>query len=296
MICDRLKQTDEIHHINLRDMGSFCDFEPGASPEGSNSISFLEDDKTYVIMEDRSRYHHFFINLMMPALIALDELDRQNLHFVLCDLNVRPNEENFDRLLIELLQENEISYTEIDSSDVEYINAKNFIPINGADIENGIPLLYNYLINKYNITAEIPNKKIYLSRKNYLSNDVRIDNEEALENYFIEKGFEVAYPEEIATFEEEFRLFNSCSTLVALSGSGLTSLIFMQENQKVVEIVSELMVGSSVTDDGTTIFDYGTHDHYREFSLLKNHTYFSVSNLEKQVNLVISRLDELNLF
>jgi capsular polysaccharide biosynthesis protein len=293
MICDRLKQTDEVHHINLRSMGSFCDFEEGSSPEDSNSINFLKDNKTYIIMEDRSNYHHFFINLMMPALIVLDELNHKNLHFVLCDLNLRPNEENFDKLLIELLQENNISYTQVDNSKFEYINAKNFIPINGADLESGIPLLNNYLINKYGIVTETPNKKIYISRKNFLDKDVRIDNEEAIENYFIEKGFEVVYPEEIATFEEEFRLFNSCSTLAGLSGSGLTSLIFMQEGQEIIEIVSELIVGTEVTDEGNRVFNYGIHDHYKDFSILKNHTYLSVQNLEKQAELVKPKLDQL---
>jgi capsular polysaccharide biosynthesis protein len=293
MICDRLKQTNEVHHINLRSMGSFCDFEAGSSPEDSNSINFLKDNKTYIIMEDRSNYHHFFINLMMPALIVLDELSHKNLHFVLCDLNLRPNEENFDKLLIELLQENNISYTQVDNSKFEYINAKNFIPINGTDLENGIPLLNNYLINKYGMVTETPNKKIYISRKNFLDQDLRIDNEEAIENYFIEKGFEVVYPEEIATFEEELRLFNSCSTLAGLSGSGLTSLIFMKEGQEIIEIVSELMVGAEVTDEGNTVLRYGIHDHYKEFSIFKNHTYLSVQNLEKQAELVKPKLDEL---
>jgi capsular polysaccharide biosynthesis protein len=274
-------------------MGSFCDFEAGSSPEDSNSINFLKDNKTYIIMEDRSNYHHFFINLMMPALIVLDELSHKNLHFVLCDLNIRPNEENFDKLLIELLQENNISYTQVDNSKFEYMNAKNFIPINGVDLESGIPLLNNYLINKYGMVTETPNKKIYISRKNFLDQDVRIDNEEAIENYFIEKGFEVVYPEEIATFEEEFKLFNSCSTLAGLSGSGLTSLIFMQEGQEIIEIVSELMDGTEVTDEGNIVLKYGIHDHYKEFSIFKNHRYLSVQNLEKQAELVKPKLDEL---
>jgi hypothetical protein len=223
----------------------------------------------------------------------LDELSHKNLHFVLCNLNLRPNEENFDKLLIELLQENNISYTQVDNSKFEYINAKNFIPINGADPENGIPLLNNYLINKYGMVTETPNKKIYISRKNFLDQDVRIDNEEAIENYFIEKGFEVVYPEEIATFEEELKLFNSCSTLAGLSGSGLTSLIFMQEGQGIIEIVSELAVGTEVTDEGNIVLKYGIHDHYKEFSILKNHTYLSVQNLEKQAELVKPKLDQL---
>jgi hypothetical protein len=274
-------------------MGSFCDFEPGIYPEGSNSISFLEDNKTYVIMEARSNYHHFFLNLLMPALIVLKELSHENLHFVLCDLSLGPNEENFDKLLTELLQENGISYTEISNFEVEYLNAKNFIPINGVDIDNGIPLLYNYLIDKYNISTETPNKKIYISRKNYSSQDIRIDDEESLENYFIEKGFQVVYPEEIATFKEQFELLTSCSTLAALSGSGLTGLIFMQKNQQVIEIMTNLLVGVDLADDGNLIYKYGIHEHYGHFSVIKNHRYFSVQNLEKQAELVKPKLDEL---
>jgi hypothetical protein len=293
MVCDRLKETNEIHYVNLRSMGSFCDFETGTSPEGSNSINFLEDNKTYVIMEARSNYHHFFLNLMMPALLVLKEISHENLHFVLCDLNLRSNEENFDKLLTELLQENGISYTEISSSEFEYINAKNFIPINGTDIDNGIPLLYDYLIDKYKVSTETPNKKLYISRKNYSSQDVRIDDEEALENYFIEKGFQVVYPEEIATFKEQFELLTSCSTLAALSGSGLTGLIFMQKNQQVIEIITNLLVGVDLADDGSLIYKYGIHEHYGHFSVVKNHRYSSVQNLEKQAELVKPELDEL---
>ena len=273
-------------------MGSFCDFEPGYSPEGPTFINFLDDEKTYVIMDSKSNYHHFFINLMMPALMVLDISDHKRLHFVLCDLNLRQVVENFDNLLIELLQEKEISYTEVNNSEFEYINARNFIPINGTDIDAGIPFLYNYLIDKYNIQPETPNKKVYVSRKNYSSPDTRIDDEEALENYFVEKGFEVVYPEDIATFREQFELFNSCSTLAALSGSGLTSLIFMQKNQEVIEIVSELMVGYSSTDGVTTIH-YDTHDHYKDFAFIKNHTYLSALNLEKRADLVKEKLDKI---
>jgi hypothetical protein len=305
MLCNRLEKTGEIHHIEFNTMGSFCDFQPGRSPEGSNSIDFLEDGKTYVIMEDRSNYHHFLINLMMPALTAIDELNNEDLHFVLFDLGVGalpvdalpegvlPTEEqNFDKLLVELLQEKGMNYSEVKSSDFDYINAKNFIPINGADVEAGIPLLYNYLLDKYNLVEETPSRKIYISRKNFVSRDVRIDNEEAIENYFIEKGFEIVYPENIASFKEQFELLNSCSTLAALSGSGLTGLLFMQENQEVIEIVSELMVGSTTEDDGTTTFNYGIHDHYKEFSSFKKHKYLSVLNMEKQAELVKARLDE----
>jgi hypothetical protein len=230
---------------------------------------------------------------MIPALDVLKKLGQENLHFVLCNLNVREGDENFDSLLIELLKENKVAYTQIDSANFDYINAKNFIPINGTDAGNGIPALYSYLIKKYNMSIETPNKKIYVSRKNYSSNDIRIDSEASLEDYFIKRGFQVVYPEEMKTFREQFELFNSCSTLAALSGSGLTSLIFMQENQKVIEIVSELMVGIEIDANGNTVIDYEIHDHYKDFSIFKNHTYLSVQNLERRAELVKVKLDKL---
>ena len=295
MVCDRLEKVTDVHNINLHTLGSFCDFEPGLSPEGPSHVNFLEDNKTYVIMDSKSNYHHFLINLMMPALMVLEEVSHEGLHFVLCDLHLRAGEENFDNLLIQLLQENGISYTQVDNSEFAYLNAKNFIPINGADLDTGVSLLYNYLLNKYNVIPETPNKKIYISRKNYSSHDIRVDNEEVLENYFIEKGFEIVYPEDIPTFKEQFELFNSCSTLAALSGSGLTSLMFLQENQKVVEILTEVMVGFTMSDDETKVINYGIHDHYRLMSLLKNHTYLAVLNSEKQAELVKIKLDDIEL-
>jgi capsular polysaccharide biosynthesis protein len=291
--CNRLEKTSEVHNLNLKTMGSACDFKLGSSPEGSNSISFLENNKTYVIMLTTANYHHFFLNLMIPALLVLKELGGKDLHFVLCEQAIKDRQDDFDSLIVELLQENKINYTQIHDSEFDYINAKNFIPINGSDIENGIPLLYNYLIDKYSVTTKTPDKKIYVSRKKYSSQDIRVDDEEVLENYFLAKGFQVVYPEDIATFKEQFELFNSCSTLAGLTGSGMTSLIFMQENQKVIEIVSKLMVGFNHDDDGNIVYHYDIHDWYKQFSSLKNHTHLSVSNLEKQAELVKPRLDEV---
>jgi capsular polysaccharide biosynthesis protein len=293
MICDRIAKNSEIHHIDLTSLMSFCDFKAGICPEDQKSASFLDNDKTYVIIDSASVYHHFFINLLIPALLVLDEYDHKGLHFVLCKFNWKKTAGNFDSLLVELLQENNISYTIVDSSEVRYINAKNFIPINGADVENGIPLLYNYLLNKYNVVPETPNRKIYLSRKKCLSNDTRIDDETAVENYFAKKGFEIIYPEDIGTFEEQFKLLNSCSTLAGLSGSGLTGIIFMQENQEVIEIVSELLVGHIISGNNDPIPEYDIHEHYKEFAFIKKHTYLYVLNMTKEAALVIDKLDSL---
>jgi hypothetical protein len=291
-VFDRLEKIDGVHNQDFKIMALSCDFKKGYAPENSNTISFLEDNKTYVIIEAKSNYHHSFVSLIIPCLEVLETLDNKNLHFIICDLNLRDGKENFDNLLIELLQERKISYTEINGLNFEYMNVKNFIPINGSNLETGVPMLYNYLVKKYNVDTKTPNKKIYISRKNYFGNDIRIDNEAALEDYFIKKGFQVVYPEEITTFKEQFELLNSCSTLAALSGSGLTGLIFMQKNQKVIEIVSELMVGYNISEDGIQTARYEIHDHYMKMSLLKNHEYFSVQNLEKQAELVKTRLDD----
>jgi capsular polysaccharide biosynthesis protein len=232
------------HHIKLKNMSSFLDFKLGLAPLESKSCDFLEDDKTYVIVDASANYHHFFINLMMPVLKIIDSFDNKSLHFVLYFGGNSDLYSNYSNLLVDLLREKQVNSSIINFDTVEYINAKNFIPMNHTFLPDGIELLYEYLIKKYNIEEAIPNKKIYISRKRVNDIEKRIDDEQRIEDLFKGHGFEIVYPEEIETFRKQFELFNSCSVLAGLTGSGLTSLLFMQKNQLVIELVTRLNAGS----------------------------------------------------
>lgn len=252
------------------------EFKPGLAPENSKTLDFLDEDKIYVFCATESNFFHYFYNIMIPALKAIRSLDNKKIHFVLDSHYKKQDRDNFDILLTELLYEKRINYTTITGGDYEYINAKNFIVLNSTFMPEGVDLLYEYLIGKYQTIQSPPNKKIYISRKNQQTAEKRVDNEEDLENFFRSKGFEIVYPEDLRTFKEQFELFNSCQILAGISGSGLANLVFMQKGQTVIEIVTELEIRGSY--DGIRM---EVHHFYKEMSSPKNHTLINIFNQDR---------------
>jgi capsular polysaccharide biosynthesis protein len=283
--------VEPVHNINLKTMGSFSNFNLGLSPEGEKSLNFLQDDTVYVFVDAIANFHHFILTILTPALQVIELIDNEKLHFVLHSRSKKQIADNFDNLLIELLLEKNINYTSVNSSAYDYVNAKNFIPINGVSIEKGIPILYDYLIKKYNLPPAMTNKKIYVSRSKYGGEEKRIDDEKALEKLFEENGFQIVYPEEIKTFREQFELFNSCSVLAGLTGSGLTNLILMPKNQIVLEIVTKLKIGVTDSSTGQVFTEEQIHDHYKEFSIIKDHIMITIFNMDKSVEDVQKKIE-----
>jgi capsular polysaccharide biosynthesis protein len=274
-------------------MGSFSDFTPGSSPENSKSLNFLENDVTYVFIWDRANYHHFFLNIFMPSLEIINKMQNKNLHFVLYSNHQEYSSENYSNLLVELLEEKKINYTTIKSDSHEYINSKNFIAVNSSGLDYGIPAMYNYFINKYKVVEKEPNQKIYISRKKTNKDEKRIDNEDSLELFFLKNGFKIVYPEDIKTFKEQFELFNSCSVLAGLTGSGLTSLIFMQPHQIVIEIITKLEIGFFDNETGKAGIKLEIHQHYNEFCKTKNIARIGIHNMDKTYSTLEPSLENL---
>lgn len=76
-------------------------------------------------------------------------------------------------------------------------------------------------------------KKIFLSRRKAKAR--KIVNEDSLLPYLKEMGYEIVYAEDLS-FADQVELFASCSSLIALHGAGLTNLMFMPKDSKVLEI------------------------------------------------------------
>jgi capsular polysaccharide biosynthesis protein len=271
-----IKVFGPVHNINLKTKGSFNDFVLGTAPEGSNALNFLEDGKIYIFMESNSNFFHFFYNLMIPALKFLSHFENNNLHFVFDNRFLKVPKDNYDNLIIDLLEEKKINYTMINGDSNEFVNAKNFVPVNCTFLPEGVDFLYDYLIDKYQVSQVSPNKKIYISRKKQNVQEKRVDNEGDLELFFQGLGFEVVYPEEISTFKEQFELFNSCSVLAGLTGSGLANLLFMQKGQTVMELVTKLEIRGGDEEIQNEI-----HNFYKELSTYKEHVLMNVFNMEK---------------
>lgn len=152
-----------------------------------------------------------------------------------------------------------------------------------------------------------PSRKIYLSRRKTLSNSTfepshedlktldieqfrakyqykvndRIDNEEALEKYLAELGFEIISPEDVDTFEDQIRLMASCKMVASLTSASLTSTLFMKPGAVVVELLTPLVVPMGEGKTRRSI-----HPHYYHFAYERGLTYMSIPHERKTEEVV----------
>jgi capsular polysaccharide biosynthesis protein len=84
---------------------------------------------------------------------------------------------------------------------------------------------------------KMPFRKIFLSRKvsslSPLSNMRNIENQDEVESYFVNKGFEVIFPHEY-DLDQKSRIFSEAKIIVGPLSSGFTNLIFCQSGTKVL--------------------------------------------------------------
>lgn len=89
--------------------------------------------------------------------------------------------------------------------------------------------------------AQTPWKKVYISRK--LAPKRKAHNEEQVESYLKEKGFEIVYAEKLSLLEQ-IKLMSETSLLVCLHGAALTNMLFLPKTAKVLELRN---VGDAIT-------------------------------------------------
>lgn len=108
----------------------------------------------------------------------------------------------------------------------------NFQPIS---IHSSTLLLKNHYLNK-NKNLTKPLNKIYISRNK--SRKRTIINEDELLPILNEHGFKVIHTEDLE-IQQQIELFSQTSHLLSIHGAGLTNLVFMPPNSKVIEIRHE---------------------------------------------------------
>jgi hypothetical protein len=165
-----------------------------------------------------------------------------------------------------------------------------------------------------------PNKKIYLSRaktttyngnqnvhipdgvnltksgiqsireENMYGFSDRIDDEKALEDYLINLGFTIIYPEDIESYKDQLQLFASSKIVMSITSSALSLALAMTPNTAVVELVTPMYVypdgnGNLKKDQ----MEY--HSHYKDISTIKNKIYIGISNKHHKTSDVINSIE-----
>lgn len=140
-----------------------------------------------------------------------------------------------------------------------------------------------------------PYRKVYLSRSHInhrryetkedhvgYKDDIRLDDEELLEDFFMSKGYEVIVPErKFKTFREQLEYMRSVKVLASVTSSGLTNALFMEDGQFVIEIVAELVFPAKDFTTEQTLF--GT---YVQTSYEKLHTHICVPSRRDPVSVI----------
>lgn len=81
--------------------------------------------------------------------------------------------------------------------------------------------------------TQTPWKKVYISRK--LAPKRKAHNEEQVESFLKENGFEIVYAEKLSLLEQ-IELMSETSLLVCLHGAALTNMLFLPKTSTVLEL------------------------------------------------------------
>jgi hypothetical protein len=141
----------------------------------------------------------------------------------------------------------------------------------------------NFLADE--IEAKDPHRKIYVSRlktpgrsfsKQYtneseIKDDLRVFNEEALEEVFVGMGFEVVYLEEVTSFLKQMTMMKEAKVLAGVSGAGLASSVFMKPGGLLVELSALILA-----PDNDRVLRPTWHHHITEIALSVGVTKLSI--------------------
>jgi hypothetical protein len=239
-----------------------------------------------ILVESRNQYFHTFFNTLA---IILQEYEKdKNALFLIIKEDFRISDLGVHvPFVYKILKDKNINFEFIDLDKNHPIQVHNCFYFPGYPVMlNSVNLIIEEC-KKY-FSENTPFRKVYLSRKKVIKKDEnylffnqdksefsstdgeRVDDETVLEEYFKSLGFEIAYPEDFGSMEEQIKFYSEIKTLASVSGSGLINFIFMKDGQKVLEL------NATNTVEG---LEYVNSVFY-PISFAKQHIYMLVSSMK----------------
>jgi hypothetical protein len=254
-------------------------------------------------------YFHYFPDFIGTVFVFLENCIKSNIkkvELVLVELEekqetVREFDTFFEYCMSQFKDRIEISWIVVNQANTgeslveSYLRVNNSTIIEQQDMAISLDFIYDSAKSFANLSEDnVPNKKVFLSRKN----DVHKDNaenrhiyEEDSEKFFESIGFEVVNGESFGSLKDQITFFDQVSVFAGYAGSGLTSSVFMKPGQTLVEIVCPIKFGTCGNDGGD---EWEIHNFYKTFSILKNHTYVAVSNIDRSKESFLRELKKVS--
>jgi capsular polysaccharide biosynthesis protein len=262
-----------------------------------NIINIDTDNKEIYYVELQDSFFHFLLEDMSNILYNFNL--NKDIVFILNAHNVLTSNQPQVPWLLKLFKFLDINFILLNFEKGKNLIIKDFYSTNNDSlyydhVDNFYHIIQRYK-DRYGLINHVgPYRKVYLSRKkisdkskqimfsnnnpdNYnFQDDIRVDNEEKIEQYFSNFGFEIIYPEEFHNFDDQIDYFDTVKTLVSLTSAGLSNALFMRPGQMLVELSVPLIV------DGRE----SIHTHYQGLSFAKNHRYISIPSMRNSDDII----------
>jgi len=277
--------------------------------EDNASIKEILNENFKGLIQIPNSYFHYFPDFIGALFVFLENCIKSNIkkvELVLIELDrdqntVREFYTFFEHCMSQFKDKIEISWTVLnqsnggDSPDKSYLRVNNSTIIEQQDLGISLDFIYDSAKSFAGLSDKnAPDKKVFLSRKNDIHKD-RADNrhiyEQDAEEFFKSIGFEVVNGESFGSLKEQIAFFNQVRVFAGYTGSGLTSSIFMKPGQTLIEIVCPIKFGTCKHDGGD---EWEIHNFYKTFSILKNHTYIAVPNVDRSKESFLRDLEKVS--
>lgn len=267
----------------------------------------LNPDELKILIHVSDRMYHVLLDTL-PLIVKLHNL-HPNIRFVLY-VKGEPeilNDNIFHRGLVGVLEALGVKYfiTYMRYSNVHssIYRVANFVCLDNsvfnlhdaitlADVDNAVALLKKiYLGDEFDAVAT---RKVYLTRpkgsprrglenvqadEGGYTDDIRIYDEDKLKDFFSSNGFEIVTPEEkFKSIEEQIQYMSEVKVLAAVSASGLSNSIFMEDNGTVIEMLAEVVTPKYLNEDNKVITNQTLPSEYFPLSFMRGHTHIMISS------------------
>lgn len=271
----------------------------------------LIDNKRKLVIPLTTSVYHFLAEDVADIVKALYSKEYKDLEIIIdvsSVLNFMHNRSDYDMywLLLQSFKDKGIKHKVINFKDFGAIYIDNFFLMsNGFSEFSRFNDIYDYFLDYVKEKDTIPTRKVYLSRskvpepeyveyidpetgENVKIKPVRIDDNDQLEKMFKKMGFEIIYPEDFETFEDQINFFYSVKTIASLTSSGLTNAIFMQPGGTVIEVITPL-TARPISNGEPGYLNREFHNYYKNIAATKKHLYIGLPN-------PYASMEELNQF
>ena len=132
--------------------------------------------------------------------------------------------------------------------------------------------------------------------------NIRLFEEEKIENFFEKNGFEIICPENtFNNIEDQIKYFYEVKTLVSLSGGGLGNIFFMQPETNVIELQTDIIqsrenlhgpypFGKENIYETNIYYEQQLHDLFFIITSCRNIFYHSIPNIDLQAETLLNKI------